>query len=256
MINPWIYYIVNDEMPDLGTLGLGDEYRKRRTWAIMYCIAIIILWAVGLLLLTEHLIGYNANNFMLKFCLLYFSSLALLTFLIIFGMNKILDSNNKKKAKKEAKNKIKSKKEMEHKELEELRIKDLCARLPYGVIAKVEEPQGYENRKIENFSYNMFCTSEKEYEAEDIKPYLRPMSDMTEEEKTEFLRFITWIFDCDYQANTLKEVLNGNEIETDLVVELFDWLNDNHFDYRGLIPMGLALPAPEGMYTELQTINQ
>lgn len=81
-----------------------------------------------------------------------------------------------------------------------------------------------------------------------IKPYLRPLSSMTKEEKTEFRRFITWMFDCDYQANTLKELLNGNEIETDLVIELFDWLNTKHFDYLGLIPMGFALPAPEGMY--------
>ena len=32
------------------------------------------------------------------------------------------------------------------------------------------------------------------------------------------------------------------------VLPLFDWLNAHHFDYRGLIPMGLALEAPEDMY--------
>lgn len=100
MINPWIYYIINDEMPDLGISDLGDEYRKKRTWAIIYCFAICILWAVGVSLVTEYLIGYDADNFMLKYCLLYIPSLALLTFLIIFGVTKILDSDNKKKAKK------------------------------------------------------------------------------------------------------------------------------------------------------------
>jgi hypothetical protein len=81
-----------------------------------------------------------------------------------------------------------------------------------------------------------------------IKPYLRPMGSMTEEEKCQFRDFVDWDYDCNWKANTLEELLNGNRIISRYVFELFDWLNACHFDYRGLIPMGLALEAPEGMY--------
>ena len=59
-------------------------------------------------------------------------------------------------------------------------------------------------------------------------PYLRPMSSMTEEESTEYSRFSL------SRYNT----------------ECFDWLNKHHFDYRGLIKLGLALEAPEDMYNK------
>ena len=63
-----------------------------------------------------------------------------------------------------------------------------------------------------------------------LKPYLRPMSSMTEEEKEEMTKMSTLI----------------NSVT--LVKELGDWLNAHYLDYRGLIPMGLALEAPEDMY--------
>ena len=62
-----------------------------------------------------------------------------------------------------------------------------------------------------------------------VKPYLRPMSSMTEEEKLEYV--IAWDSRQPY-----------------LPTEAMDWLNEYHFDYRDLIEKGLALEAPEGMY--------
>ena len=69
---------------------------------------------------------------------------------------------------------------------------------------------------------------------EDCKPYLRPMSSMTEEEKKEFsvLAVGTHLF-------------KGPLIPS---YDTLDWLNAHHFDYRGLIDKGLALEAPEDMY--------
>jgi hypothetical protein len=70
-----------------------------------------------------------------------------------------------------------------------------------------------------------------------VKPFLRPMSSMTEEEINEFILIsdtALWL---------------GNKRSTCILsLEQMDWLNKNMFDYRGLIEKGLALEAPEGMY--------
>ena len=71
-------------------------------------------------------------------------------------------------------------------------------------------------------------------EVEEVKPYLRPMSSMTEEERKEY--FLTW------EEEPLERRVHIPSISTN------DWLNEHHFDYRGLIPMGLALEAPKDMY--------
>ena len=70
---------------------------------------------------------------------------------------------------------------------------------------------------------------------ETIKPYLRPLSSMTEEEHE------------DYKAFQLRIKLAGIAFD-DFISEYNDWLNEHHFDYRDLIYKGLALEAPEDMY--------
>ena len=132
----------------------------------------------------------------------------------------------------------------------QLLVKDLCARLLYGVIvnAQYKDGEGWktEDRKIlgiyEDGQVYLDCV----YTTIDcIKPYLRPMSSMTREEKAE-LKAITDEFGDNWlEATTLEErwkytfLNSSNEI---------DWLNAHHFDYRGLIEKDLALEALEGMY--------
>ena len=104
---------------------------------------------------------------------------------------------------------------------------DLCARLPYGfTVHRYSDNRNitFERNELDEFSHFL------EYsEGEEFKPYLRPMSSMTDEEWKE------------YNQATCKSFSFTN---TDKI----DWLNAHHFDYRGLIPMGLALVAPDGMY--------
>ena len=110
-------------------------------------------------------------------------------------------------------------------EEEELLLKDLCVRLPYGVkvlyeneIFEVEHvcPM-YGEIKLEN----EYCT----IGVSGVKPYLFPLSSMTDEQKEEY-KYITerWMYDSSYSI--------GDSI---------DWLNKNHFDYRGLIKKLLAV---------------
>ena len=123
------------------------------------------------------------------------------------------------------------------KEDKELLIKDLCARLPYGVYVNYKNVENKEGIIMLN-PYNIqhiYSGWWKKY-----KPYLRPMSSMTEEEKVQLSQYA-----C------IGEDLNGefiDEVQRKDCVAYIDWLNKNHFDYRGLIKKGLALEAPEGMY--------
>ena len=111
-----------------------------------------------------------------------------------------------------------------------LLLKDLCARLPYGV--KVYDYDREEIREMGLGTLHDFMFNDLE-----VKPYLRSMSSMTEEEIAELI----WLNEkCD-AISTFKYVPVEN-------YRIYDWMNRHYFDYRGLIDKGLALEAPEGMY--------
>ena len=135
----------------------------------------------------------------------------------------------------------------------ELLLKDLCARLPYEVVCHYDciIPVGKRSLDKANAKDKLkgmipmpgghigFMVGIDRVDAldGDIKPYLRPMSSMTEEEDHEFalLQVQGGIDECKY----LYACDAANMIA---------WLNRHHFDYNGLIEKGLALEAPEGMY--------
>lgn len=124
-------------------------------------------------------------------------------------------------------------------EEKELLLTDLCARTLYGVIClnKVTK-EVYKLCYVT--SYNEISLDDRTavfYSPDDIIPYLRPLSSMTEAEKDEFERLD---FECDKMPD-----FDYVSIEH---YRIFDWLNSHHFDYRDLIGKGLALEAPEGMY--------
>lgn len=114
-------------------------------------------------------------------------------------------------------------------EEKELLLKDLCARLPYQPMCEFTDTE------------DGFCTATAElgYSLRDfisgkilIKPYLRPMSSMTVEERKE--------------ENRLWDIIT--KTRNDLHYLYTDFLLSRHLDYRGLIPIGLALEAPTEMY--------
>ncbi len=128
-------------------------------------------------------------------------------------------------------------------EEKQLLLKDLCARLPYGVKIKYL-PDDRLDGIVLPYLHNGRTVLQKgaiSYRAhiKDIRPYLRPLSSMTEEEENEFFQINFTGSDSDIYGK-LSNVLYADEV--------ISWLNSHGFDFRGLIPTGLALEAPEEMY--------
>ena len=139
--------------------------------------------------------------------------------------------------------------------LKNLLLRDLCARLPYGVVGQCEIDASYDtpfdtipqthkfnavvygikddllfvSPMIENQDEIEFANEETDDGVDilEFKPYLFPLSSMTEKQKKEY-QYITerWMYDPSYSIS-----------------DSTDWLNKNHFDYRGLIEKGLAIGA-------------
>lgn len=123
-------------------------------------------------------------------------------------------------------------------EEKQLLLKDICARLPYGITIY----RYIDNRDIEfNAGEVYFFANFLEYSHGDLfKPYLRPMSSMTDEEREDWYRQSKVDYDCEFKPEPTLSLEN-----CPLSV---DWLNAHHFDYRGLIEKDLAIEAPEDMY--------
>ena len=132
-------------------------------------------------------------------------------------------------------------------EEKQLLLKDLCARFPYGVICQLSNNNADVSitEKLELGGLEHFISGTM-----DVKPYLRPMSSMTEEEKEEYHKQVD--IDLDRTAEALRERFDTGTYhpENRFTPQYchIDWLNAHHFDYRGLIEKGLALEAKEGMY--------
>ena len=125
------------------------------------------------------------------------------------------------------------------KEEKDLLLRDLCDRLPYGVFLKIGEYSDYTLQGIVHSNANkpliVRCNgSDFECSIDVVKPYLRPMDSMTEEEVAEF--------------ESITEDLLEHGTSEEIWDTVIDWLNAHHFDHRHLIEKGLALEAPEGMY--------
>lgn len=125
----------------------------------------------------------------------------------------------------------------------QLLLQDLCARLPYGV--KVDVNFYYATKELSYDLLQDFITDEKS-----IRPYLRPMSSMTEEEQKIFDDFCV-IDEEAWKGNGVVGFINQSKI----FEKAINFLNLHYFDYRGLIERGLALEAPEGMYKNKRRIE-
>lgn len=124
---------------------------------------------------------------------------------------------------------------MKHED-KELLLRDLCARLPYGVKCQIKGEEDFKPLKLKSFIQGEgFCAFDFDIkenlslsfkQLDGFKPYLFPLSNMTKEQYNEFI-------DMGYSVTERWwSMANYHQI---------DWCNKNHFDYRGLIEKGLAI---------------
>ena len=147
----------------------------------------------------------------------------------------------------------------EYESLKELLMKDLCARLPYGVIGQCEIDASYDTSfeskpQTHKFDAEVHGLLEEglllvtpliedqdvqelanEEVADgvnilDFKPYLFPISSMPEEATREFGKTLDWVRTRRYS-------------KSEMTWDTFDCVNKHHIDYRGFIEKGLAIDA-------------
>ena len=127
-----------------------------------------------------------------------------------------------------------------NKEDKELLLKDLCARLPYETWVQYEGKEwlvtGYGHGRV-SLLPSVFSSVSACPLVEEIRPYFRPMSSMTEEEIEELLNI-----------DKKRGICSSRHLTWHIDGEVIDYLNRKMFDYRGLIEKGLALEAPKDMY--------
>ena len=136
----------------------------------------------------------------------------------------------------------------------ELLIKEISTRLPYGIKVRVfgwDEEKGEVAVPLKVYSINTDGYISLEYNHYDVESvyiedcllYLRPMSSMTEEEKKEMHEKLSPTGTAIYKEEGISTPLNhyGDWIPYEYMSRIIDWLNAHHFDYRGLIEMGLAI---------------
>ena len=126
----------------------------------------------------------------------------------------------------------------------ELLLKDLCARLPYGVMVREDtvlyDDKNTTSHRIKKLSYVHIGKGFSRikgfiHDYEYIyKPYLFPLSSMTTEQRHE-------LHDLIHNLNVLA--INGEIGDWIVSSSEIDWYNKNHIDYRGLISKGLAIDA-------------
>jgi hypothetical protein len=143
-------------------------------------------------------------------------------------------------------------------EEKELLIRDICGRLPYGVKVQIDFGEYCIKYGIDRYiDDTVICVYPETFEIgvnnedqacdiEDVKPYLRPMSSMTEEEREEIKEICADYLDEWENAET---VVDRWKLDAKASYLRSKFYNSHHFDWNGLIDKGLALEAPKDMYS-------
>lgn len=129
----------------------------------------------------------------------------------------------------------------------ELLLKDLCARLPYGVMCNIglNHPLQLQRIFVDRLDGILldFYEDGKNYQVylSEVKPYLFPLESMTEEQSLELEIITDGTIGID--TYSIWDFTGYSEISLSKTLEIIQWCYQNHFDINRLIPMGLAIDA-------------
>ena len=146
-------------------------------------------------------------------------------------------------------------------EFENLLIADLCARIPYHTFVMIDEGYNFiaadsnggdasESHTLSSCDAYGDCAIDDgfHFDVKCVRPYLRPLESMSSDEMAELhkehLKDESMFTECIERSKRGDNSMRGKVIPH----YASDWCDRNHFDHRGLIKLGLALSAPEGMY--------
>lgn len=133
-------------------------------------------------------------------------------------------------------------------EEEDILLKDLSTRLPYGVKVQLSTNEVGILHQIAKGTCTIFIKNRItppdffDVSINDIKPYLFPLSSITKDQMIELSNISNAIYIYPSDAEIVVSRARENLLQ---FVPVFDWLNKNHFDYRGLISEGLAIDATD-----------
>lgn len=142
-------------------------------------------------------------------------------------------------------------------EQKDLLFKDLCARMPYNTKVQLTEYSDLTGEKLpseirilDHYMIGKVQAYCRGFRKDEVKPYLFPMSSMTDEQMEELEELCDlYSPDDDYRPYACLgiEVLYKHVLDDgykfNFKRNVIDWFNKNHLDYRGLIPLGLAIDA-------------
>lgn len=164
---------------------------------------------------------------------------------------------------------------MDNKEKMKLLLKDLCGRLPYKVkgrckwiapmtkspedtvtVMDANDLEAIQSIIDNGLAIIHICGGEETFlDKYEFKPYLRPLSDMTAEEFAYIKQRWAFTEKC-RDENDIMDVVNRGFVEVCDAYSFVEWLNANHFDYRGLIEKEMAYKATKDMYNIKQENNE
>lgn len=125
----------------------------------------------------------------------------------------------------------------------ELLLKDLCARLPYGVHLFTNSKHHIRLLTISrDLDYDEQYWINGLYDIDEVKLYLRPISSMTEEEKEELKQISNDYLD---EWENTKTPLERWKLDAKVSYKRAVFYNSHHFDWNDLIPKGLAIEVTE-----------